>query len=164
VTMVFTDIVGSTALLAERGDGYRDLLEGYRRQVRGIAGSHGGVEVDTQGDAFFLVFRRASDAVSAAGEIVSGGVGVPVRIGVHTGEPSRAEEGYVGMDVHLAARIAASGSGGQILLSVEVADLVRRDLPADVSLRDIGKQRMKGLTTIRKNIPKLRAITAHLMM
>ena len=138
--MVFTDIVGSTVLLAERGDGYRELLADYRQQVRAIARTHGGVEVDTQGDAFFLVFRRASDAVSAARGIVASGVGVPVRIGVHTGEPSRTEEGYVGMDVHLAARIAASGSGGQVLLS-----RATRELVPDQVVRDLGVHRLKDV-------------------
>jgi len=87
--MVFTDIVGSTALLAEHGDAYGELLGEHRRQVRAIAAGHGGVEVDTQGDAFFLVFGRASDAISAARELVGIGGRVPVRVGVHTGEPAR---------------------------------------------------------------------------
>jgi predicted ATPase len=138
--MVFTDIVGSTSLLAELGDRYRHLLSEHRRQVRAIAARHGGVEVDTQGDAFFLVFRRASDALSAAADVVADGAPPPVRIGVHTGEPSRTEEGYVGMDVHLAARIAASGSGGQILLS-----RTTRELVPDQILRDLGVHRLKDV-------------------
>jgi len=138
--MVFTDIAGSTALLSELGDRYRDLLAEHRRRVRCIAARHGGVEVDTQGDAFFLVFRRASEAVSAAREVVGIDAAVPVRIGVHTGEPLRTDEGYVGMDVHLAARIAASGSGGQILLSRTTRELV----PTEV-VRDLGVHRLKDV-------------------
>jgi class 3 adenylate cyclase len=140
VTMVFTDIVGSTAMLAELGDGYGDLLGDHRRQVRAIAAGHGGVEVDTQGDAFFLVFGRASDAISAAWEVVGIGSAAPVRVGVHTGEPARAEDGYVGMDVHLAARIAASGSGGQILLSGATRELV-----SGQTVRDLGVHRLKDV-------------------
>jgi predicted ATPase len=142
--MVFTDIVGSTALLAEHGDAYGELLGEHRRQVRAIAAGHGGVEVDTQGDAFFLVFGRASDAISAARELVGIGGRVPVRVGVHTGEPARAEEGYVGMDVHLAARIAASGSGGQVLLSGATRELV-----SDQNVRDLGVHRLKDVGEVR---------------
>lgn len=138
--MVFTDIAGSTALLAELGEEYRQLLADHRRQVRAIAAGHGGVEVDTQGDAFFLVFRRASDAISAAREVVDLGSTVRVRIGVHTGEPARTEDGYVGMDVHLAARIAASGSGGQILLS-----RATRELVPEQTVRDLGMHRLKDV-------------------
>ena len=82
--MMLTDIAGSTALLARLGDGYRELLADHRRQVRAIVARHDGVEVDTQGDAFFLAFRRASDALSAAREIVEIDSTVPVRIGMHT--------------------------------------------------------------------------------
>src|SRR5438045_5304557 len=138
--MVFTDIAGSTALLASLGDDYRDVLAEHRRRVREIAGQQGGAEVDTQGDSFFLIFRRAADAVRAAREVVASS-GVPVRIGVHTGEPSRTEDGYVGIDVHLAARIAASGSGGQILLSRTTRQLVPEEAVRDLGvhrLRDVG--------------------------
>jgi predicted ATPase len=140
VTMVFTDIVGSTALLARLGKGYGGLLADHRERVRAITARHGGQEVDTQGDAFFIVFRRASDAVTAARDIVALGGAVPVRIGMHTGEPSRTAEGYVGMDVHLASRIAASGSGGQILLSRATRELV----PAQ-AVRDLGVHRLKDV-------------------
>ncbi|HET7378510.1 MAG TPA: adenylate/guanylate cyclase domain-containing protein, partial [Gaiellales bacterium] len=140
VTMVFTDIVGSTALLAELGDGYGKLLGDHRRQVRAIVAGRGGVEVDTQGDAFFLVFGRASDAISAVQEMVGIGSAVPVRVGVHTGEPTRTEEGYVGMDVHLAARIAASGCAGQILLSGATRELV-----SEQAVRDLGVHRLKDV-------------------
>jgi predicted ATPase len=140
VTMVFTDIAGSTALLGQLGDRYRDVLAEHRRQVRAAAERHGGVEVDTQGDAFFLAFQRASDAVAAACDVASAGEAVRVRVGVHTGEPLRTDEGYVGMDVHLAARIAASGSGGQILVS-----RTTRELIPDEGLRDLGMHRLKDV-------------------
>ncbi len=120
VTMVFTDIAGSTALLRELGDGYALVLAEHRARLRAIVECHHGIEVDTQGDAYFLVFHRASDALAAAREAVSEPGADPlvrIRVGVHTGEPARSDQGYVGMDVHVAARIAASGSGGQILVS-----------------------------------------------
>ena len=119
VTFVFTDIEGSTRLLHEFGETYTDVLAEHRRMVREAFSRHGGVEVDTQGDAFFFAFARASDAVAAAAEAQASLAGgrVPVRMGLHTGEPVLSELGYVGVDVHRAARIAAAGHGGQVLLS-----------------------------------------------
>ena len=103
---------------------------------------HGGVEVDTQGDAFFVAFTRASDALGAAGEgqraLASGPI--RVRMGVHTGEPIGTEEGYAGIDVHRAARICAAGHGGQVLVSQTTRDLVANDL------RDLGPHRLKDLS------------------
>src|SRR6266487_2085858 len=100
VTFLFTDIEGSTRLLHELGDAYTDALAEHRRVVRSVFSEHDGVEVDTQGDAFFGAFARASDAVAAAAEIQRGlGAGpIRVRIGLHTGEPERTSEGYVGLD------------------------------------------------------------------
>src|SRR5262245_23564410 len=102
VTFLFTDIEGSTRLLHELGDGYADALDGHRVVLRKAFDHHGGVEVDTQGDAFFVAFARASDAVAAAAdaqrELAEGPI--RVRMGIHTGEPLRTGEGYVGMDVH----------------------------------------------------------------
>src|SRR6266487_4286412 len=129
VTFLFTDIEGSTRLLHELGDAYADVLAEHRRVLRDALTLHGGVEVDTQGDAFFFAFARARDALAAAGEaqeaLSSGSVGV--RMGLHTGEPLLTEEGYVGIDVHRAARIAAAGHGGQILISQSTRDLVGAD-------------------------------------
>jgi predicted ATPase len=142
VTFLFTDIEGSTRLLRELGDDYADLLAEHRRAFREAFARHGGVEVDTQGDAFFVVFAKASDAVAAAAEareLLAGGR-VRVRMGLHTGEPSLTDEGYVGMDVHRAARIAAAGHGGQILLSQST-----RDLAGSERLRDLGEHRLKDL-------------------
>jgi class 3 adenylate cyclase len=113
VTFLFTDIEGSTRLLHELGDDYAEALAEHRRALRAAFERHGGVEVDTQGDAFFVAFARASDALAAAGE-GQGALGsgpIRVRMGVHTGEPLLTEEGYVGIDVHRAARIAAVGHG-----------------------------------------------------
>ena len=145
--MVFTDIAGSTALVSDLGERYQSLLAEHRRTVREIVASNDGMEVDTQGDAFFLVFRRASDAVAAARAVVdaSGPDGpVRIRIGVHTGAPARVEEGYVGMDVHVAARIAAAGSGGQIILSRQTRGLV-----PDEPVRDLGVHRLKDVGEVQ---------------
>ena len=120
VTFVFTDVEGSTRLLDELGaDAYAGVLGEHRRVVREACASLGGAEVDTQGDAFFLAFARAPDALEAAGLITERLRGGPVRVrmGVHTGSPLVTDEGYVGGDVHRAARIAAAGHGGQVLVS-----------------------------------------------
>jgi predicted ATPase/class 3 adenylate cyclase len=142
VTFLFTDIEGSTRLLHELGDAYADALADHRQTLRGAFARHNGVEVDTQGDAFFVAFARASDALAAAREVQAALNGaIRVRIGVHTGEPLLTEDGYVGMDVHRAARIAAAGHGGQVLVSQSTRDLVSVDL-----LRDLGLHRLKDLT------------------
>ena len=131
-SFLFTDIEGSTRLLQERGDEYADLLADHRRALREEFARHGGVEVDTQGDAFFVAFAKASDALAAAAAARDALADGPIRVrmGLHTGEPTVTEEGYVGIDVHRAARIAAAGHGGQILLSQATRDLVRRRSPA----------------------------------
>jgi len=142
VTFLFTDIEGSTRLLHELGDSYADALSEHRRVLRDAFARHGGVEVDTQGDAFFVAFATAKDALAAAGEgqeALSAGP-IRVRMGIHTGEPLATEEGYVGIDVHRAARIAAAGHGGQVLVSQST-----RDLCAGDGLRDLGEHRLKDL-------------------
>jgi predicted ATPase len=144
VTFLFTDIEGSTRLLQELGDGYADVLAEHRRVLREAFAHHSGVEVDTQGDAFFVAFARASDAVASA-QAAQGalrGGRVRVRMGVHTGEPMVREEGYVGIDVHRAARLASAGHGGQILLSRPTRDL----LDSTFELVDLGLHRMKDLS------------------
>jgi predicted ATPase/class 3 adenylate cyclase len=143
VTFLFTDVEGSTRLLRELGDGYADVLAEHRRALRKAFAGHGGVEVDTQGDAFFVAFAKASDALNAAAEgreALRAGP-VKVRMGLHTGEPVVTDEGYVGIDVNRAARIAAAGHGGQILVSRST-----RDLADSHSLRDLGEHRLKDLT------------------
>ena len=142
MTFLFTDIEGSTRLLTELGDGYAALLAEHHRVLRDAWLRHEGVEVDTQGDAFFVAFARASDAVAAAADAQLALAGGPVRVrmGLHTGEPLRADDGYVGFDVHRAARIAAAGHGGQVLLSQATADLAGADV------RDLGLHRLKDLS------------------
>jgi len=143
VTFLFTDIAGSTRLLHELGDAYADALAEHRRVLREAFARHEGVEVDTQGDAFFIAFARAADALAAAGEAQAGfGEGpIRVRIGLHTGEPLVTDEGYVGIDVHRAARIAAVGHGGQVLVSESTGTLA-----GPGGLHDLGEHRLKDLT------------------
>src|SRR5436853_798680 len=142
VTLLFTDVEGSTRLLEGLGDGYGDALHEHRRRLRAAFAAHNGVEVDTQGDAFFVAFGRASDAVAAAedGQRALADGPLRVRMGIHTGEPRLTEEGYVGLDVHKGARIAAAGHGGQVLLSQATKALV------DADVRDLGPHRLKDLS------------------
>ncbi len=153
VTFLFTDIEGSTRLLRQLGDRYTDVLAEYRQLVRGAIRAGGGHEVDTQGDAFFVSFTRARDAVTAAVAAQRAfarqqwpeGMAVRVRMGLHTGEPLQVAAGYVGMDVHRAARISAAAHGQQILLSDATRALVQDDLPPDTVLRDLGEHRLRDL-------------------
>src|SRR5215469_4279664 len=153
VTFLFTDIEGSTRLLQQLGDRYAMVLEECRRLLRATFQEWNGHEVDTQGDAFFVAFARATDAVLAAVEVQRAlaahpwpdGVAVHVRMGLHTGEPQRSAEGYVGLDVHHAARIMSAGHGGQVLLSQSTRDLVEHALPEGVHLQDLGARRLKDL-------------------
>jgi predicted ATPase/class 3 adenylate cyclase len=143
VSFLFTDIEGSTRLLQEHGSGYPALLEGHRRVMRAAVERHHGVEVDTQGDSFFVAFARAGDAVAAATEAqgaLAGGA-VRVRMGIHTGEPLVADDDYIGVDVHRAARIAAAAHGGQVVLS----EATRRLLGDDLPIRDLGEWRLKDM-------------------
>ncbi len=144
VTLLFTDIEGSTRLLEEVGERYAALLGEHRRTLRESFARHGGVEVGTEGDAVFAAFTRAADAVAAAADAqraLNPG-SVRVRMGIHTGEPEVTDEGYVGLDVHRAARITAAGHGGQIVIS----DSTRTLLDGDVELRDLGEHRLKDLS------------------
>ena len=154
VTFLFTDIEGSTALLQRLGDrGYAEILDEHRRLLRAAFEEGQGQEADTQGDAFLVAFSRARDAVGAAVSAQRAltkhawpdGASLRVRMGLHTGEPLSGESGYVGMDVHRAARIAAVGHGGQVLVSDATHGLVAKDLPDGVSLRDMGEHRLKDL-------------------
>src|SRR5215216_4578990 len=142
VTFLFTDVEGSTKLLHELGaEGYARALAAHRQVIREACARHGGVEVDTQGDAFFMAFATAPGAIAAAAELTDTLASGPVqvRVGLHTGTPLVADEGYVGVDVHRAARVAASGHGGQVLVSQATALLV------DSDLRDLGEHRFKDL-------------------
>jgi predicted ATPase/class 3 adenylate cyclase len=153
VTFLFTDIEGSTRLLRELGDRYATLLADHHRILRSVVRESGGEEVDSQGEGMFLAFARARDAVRAAVACQRAiathawpeGKGVRIRMGLHTGEPERSEAGYVGIDVHRAARICTAGHGGQVLLSQSTRELVGDDLPEGVTLRDLGAHELRDL-------------------
>src|SRR2546430_1713591 len=140
VTFVFTDIEGSTRLLQQLGaDAYADALAEHRRALREAFVRRDGVEVDTQGDSFFVAFSTAPAAVAAAAEaqqVLAAGP-IRVRIGIHTGTPHVTEEGYVGTDVHKTARIASAAHGGQVLLSRGTRGLV------EIEVTDLGDHRVK---------------------
>ena len=143
VTFLFTDVEGSTKLLHEFGaEAYASALAEHRRVVRETCAEQNGVEVDTQGDAFFIAFPTAPAALEAARRINERLTGGPIRMrmGLHTGTPLVTEGGYVGPDVHRAARIASAGYGGQILVSSATVALV------DLEVRDLGEHRLKDLS------------------
>ena len=148
VTFVFTDVEGSTKLLHELGaEAYADALAEHRRVIREACAAGGGVEVDTQGDAFFFAFPTAPGALAAAAALTKGLAPgqIHVRVGLHTGTPLVTDEGYVGDDVHRAARIAAVGHGGQILVASSTAALV-----GPGSLVDLGDHRFKDLAAAER--------------
>jgi len=153
VTFLFTDVEGSTRLLARLGDGYAPLLAMHERVLRSAFAANGGCEVGTQGDAFFVAFARARDAVGAAVAAQRGlaavswpaGVEVRVRIGLHTGEAALRGVQYVGLDVHRAARICAAGHGGQVLISGATRELVADAVPSGVRLRDLGRFALRDI-------------------
>src|SRR5919109_1939896 len=140
VTFLFTDVERSTQLLHELGaDAYAEALAEHRRLLRHAFTAHGGVEVDTQGDAFFIAFRTPAEAVAAAREAVAALASgrIRVRVGIHTGTARLTHDGYVGEDVHKGARIAAAGHRGQVLLSRETRDRI------DDEVIDLGEHRLK---------------------
>jgi class 3 adenylate cyclase len=153
VTFVFTDIEGSTRLLQQLGDDFSEVASAHRRIVRDAFGARSGTEIDTQGDSFFFSFPRARDAVAAAVDAQRAlrdhawpaGAAVRVRMGLHTGEPSLGEEGYLGIDVVRAARISAAGHGGQILVSETTRALLGNQLPEGVQVHDLGQQNLKDI-------------------
>jgi class 3 adenylate cyclase len=154
VTFAFTDIEGSTRLLQELGDeAFGALSRDHRRLVRETFGTAGGTEIDTQGDAFFFSFPRARDAVNAAVAAQRAlrehgwpdGREVRVRMGLHTGEPHVGDEGYLGIDVVRAARIASAGAGGQILISETTRALLGNVLPDGVAVLDLGERHLKDI-------------------
>lgn len=146
VTLLFTDIEGSTQLLARLGDTYADVLVEHRRVLREAFERHGGVEMGTEGDSFFVAFPSAAGALAAAreGQDALAAGEVRVRMGMHTGEPLIRDANFVGMDVHRAARVAAAGHGGQILLTEATRTLVGHD-----GIRDLGIQRLKDVGEMR---------------
>jgi predicted ATPase/class 3 adenylate cyclase len=146
VTLVFTDIEGSTRLLDKLGvAAYREALAEHRRVVREACARNDGYEVDYEGDAFFYTFATAQAGVSAVSELMTGLAGGPIRIrvGIHTGEPGLDPPKYVGMDVHRAARIMSAAHGGQVVLSASTVALLE---PGGAELRDLGEHRLKDLT------------------
>jgi predicted ATPase/class 3 adenylate cyclase len=153
VTFLFTDIEGSTRLLQQLGEKYAALLADHEQLLREACEFHQGRVVDIHGDSFFVVFPRALDAIHAVvqsqhaleNHLWPDGVTVRVRMGLHTGEPQISALGYMGIDVHRAARIMAVAHGGQVLLSQTTHDLVVSELPEDVTLRDLGEHHLKDL-------------------
>jgi class 3 adenylate cyclase len=153
VTFLFTDIEGSTRLLRQVRDDYAALRAAHHQILRRAAAEQGGREVDTQGDAFFFVFARARDGVLAAAGAQQAlashawpeDVEVRVRMGLHTGEPSVGDEGYVGLDVVKDARICAAAHGGQVLVSQTTRALIAGDEPEGVGLLNLGEHRLKDL-------------------
>ena len=154
VTFLFTDIEGSTALLSRLGDvAYAAVLEDHHQIIRSNLQAFGGLEQGTEGDAFFAVFSTPSACVNAALQMQrelhahnwSSDFEVRVRMGIHTGEASEAPTGMVGYEVHRAARIAAVGYGGQVLVSSSTMTLVQESLPAGAWLLDLGSHRLKDL-------------------
>jgi len=180
VTFLFTDIEGSTRLLERLGERYAVLLTEHQRLLREAIGEAGGKEVDTEGDALFAVFETAPQAVACAVEAQRAlaahswpdGEQVRVRMGLHTGEGRLGAGGYVGLDVHRAARISAAGHGGQVLLSASTTSLAEGVLPRGVTLRDLGDHRLKDLSRpehlfqlliseLRSDFPQPRTLEAH---
>ncbi|HEV2238574.1 MAG TPA: adenylate/guanylate cyclase domain-containing protein, partial [Ktedonobacterales bacterium] len=153
VTFLFSDIEGSTRLLQLLGADYAHLLGQHQALLRAAVAAHAGAEVDTQGDAFFVAFATAPDAVAAAADATRAlalhhwpqDARLQVRMGLHTGTPQLVGDHYVGLDVHRAARIAAAGHGGQVLLSEATRLLVEHALPEGVTLREVGAHRLKDL-------------------
>jgi predicted ATPase/class 3 adenylate cyclase len=153
VSLLFSDIEGSTVLLSRLGPSYLQALDGQRLVLRRAWADHGGTELGTEGDSFFVVFPTAPDAVGAAVQAQRelavfewpGGEQVRVRMGIHTGSPAVHDGGYVGMDVHRAARIAGAAHGGQVVMSDASAKLAGDALPAGVDLRDLGSHLLKDL-------------------
>jgi predicted ATPase/class 3 adenylate cyclase len=169
VTLVFTDIEGSTVLMEEIGaEAYREALADHRRVVRKVFAARSGYEVDSAGDGFFYVFPSAAGAVAAVSEAIAGLAAGPlrIRVAVHTGEPVLDPPKYVGPDVHKAARIMQAGRGGQVLLSGATRELVAadvidlgmhrlKDFPEPVSLFQLGETRFPPLRTVSNtNLPR----------
>ena len=158
VSLLFSDIEGSTVLLSRLGTAYAEALDGQRQVLRAAWAAHGGTELGTEGDSFFVVFETARAAVAAAAQAQRelavypwpAGERVRVRMGIHTGSPQPHDGGYVGMDVHRAARIAGSAHGGQVVLSAATASLLDGCAPSGASLRDLGSHRLKDIAATER--------------
>jgi YVTN family beta-propeller protein len=179
VTFLFTDIEGSTQLLKRLGERYGETLADHQALLRAAFDAHDGAEIDTQGDSFFVAFPSAGEAVRAAIESQRtlaehewpDGADLRVRMGVHTGRVSVADGRYVGLPVHRAARIAAAGHGGQILVSQTTERLLEEEPDEGVVLRDLGSRRLKDIDQpvrlyqvlapgLRRDFPALRTLDA----
>jgi class 3 adenylate cyclase len=153
VTLLFTDIEASTGLVRELGPAYPDLLEEVRRLIREVVDSHAGYEVDARADEFFAAFARAEDAISAAvaiqvsmdGRSWPGPHPVKVRIGLHSGSPAVTDTGYVGLPVHVLARVASAGHGGQILITTATREELGDPAPPGIGLTSLGRFLLHGL-------------------
>ncbi|MGH8934774.1 MAG: ATP-binding protein [Acidimicrobiia bacterium] len=153
ITFLFTDIEGSTRLLQRLGDDYPRVLKDHLDLLRGAVKAEGGRAFGSEGDAIFAGFSSARGAVAAAASAQRAlaehpwpdGVAVRVRMGLHTGEATASSEGYVGLDVHRAARITSAGHGGQVLVSEATRQLIESALPDGLALRDLGEHRLKDL-------------------
>lgn len=175
--MLFSDIEGSTALLSRLGGAYGDALDIHRRVLRAAWANHGGAEMGTEGDSFFVVFESAGDGVRAALEAQRSlavqdwprGASVVVRIGLHTGEPMRHGDGYMGMDVHRAARISAAAHGGQVVMTEATRALAQEAVAGDAVISDLGWHRFKDFadplhvfqalpTELAREFPPLRSL------
>jgi len=154
LTLLLSDIEGSTALLRTLEDRYPALLGDVRKLLRAAARRQGGHEVDVHGDEFFAVFHHAHDALLAAlamqrslrDAVWPDGSVVRVRVGIHSGRPTATEHGYVGLAIHAASRIMAAGHGGQILLSGTAVRTLLDQLPKELTLRDLGPHQLRGLS------------------
>ncbi|HEX5968141.1 MAG TPA: adenylate/guanylate cyclase domain-containing protein, partial [Intrasporangium sp.] len=179
LSMLFSDIEGSTLLLTRLGRDYTEALDRHRRLLRSAWAAGSGTEMGTEGDSFFVVFPTADGAVRAAvlaqrgleSQVWPGGERIRVRIGIHTGTPQLHEGDYVGMDVHRAARVAAAAHGGQVLLTSATAELAGGSLPEDVWLKDLGTHHLKDLPEpervfqlaidgLQEDFPSLRSLGA----
>jgi class 3 adenylate cyclase len=153
VTLLFTDIEGSTGLVRELGEGYPHLLEEVRRLIREVVDRHRGYEVDARADEFFAAFARAADAIAAAVAIQTSMGGrswpgphpVKVRIGVHSGSPAVTDTGYVGLPVHVLARVCSAGHGGQTLITTATRDELGDPAPPGIGLTSLGRFFLHGL-------------------
>jgi class 3 adenylate cyclase len=176
LTLLFSDVEGSTRLAQGLGDQvWADCLEVHREVLARAFASHGGTVVDVEGDGFFVVFRRPTDAVLAAieGQLAlatqqwPSNCSIMVRMGVHTGEAVLRGEHYVGQEVHRASRICTAAHGGQIVLSQATVELVDSSMPDSVTLVDLGEHRLRDMNDpqrlyqlraplLRPNFPRLR--------
>ena len=153
VTLLFADIEGSTRLMRALGEQFAGARARARELVRSVVSDHDGSEVDWSGDGVFLAFERAGDAVAAAADLQRSlatepwapDAAITMRIGIHTGEPELGADGYVGLDVHVAARICSAAHGGQVVVSRTTRDVVAVDLPPDVTFRPLGLHRLKDI-------------------